>query len=56
VVVLRYDYWLSRFVADPNVIGKKILVNNYPMRSSSVGAGVRRVDPTRSPQIRGTDS
>jgi len=24
VVVLSYDYWLSRFVADPNVIGKKI--------------------------------
>src|SRR5262249_22293461 len=30
-VVLAYDYWVSRFARNPNVIGKKILVNDYPM-------------------------
>ena len=30
VVVLSYDYWVRRFARDPNVIGKKILVNDYP--------------------------
>src|SRR5262249_18217786 len=29
-VVLSYSYWISRFARDPNVVGKKILVNNYP--------------------------
>ena len=31
VVVLSYGYWESRFARDPNVLGKKILVNDYPM-------------------------
>src|SRR5262249_22481004 len=31
VVVLGYDYWVSRFARDPAVLGKKILVNNFPM-------------------------
>src|SRR5262245_53076049 len=31
VVVLGYDYWVSRFARDPGIIGRKILVNNYPM-------------------------
>ena len=30
VVALSYQYWVNRFDRDPNVIGKKILVNNYP--------------------------
>src|SRR5262245_17814674 len=29
VVVLSHAYWTSRFAKDPNVVGKKILVNNY---------------------------
>src|SRR5215813_13245478 len=28
VVALSYDYWTTRFAGDPNVLGKKILVNN----------------------------
>ena len=28
VVVLSYDYWVTRFARDPDVIGRKILVNN----------------------------
>jgi hypothetical protein len=31
VVVLGYDYWTRRFNRDPAVVGRKILVNNYPM-------------------------
>ena len=53
VVVLGYDYWISRFAGDPKVIGKKILVNNYPMTIVGVSAaGFAGLDPARAPQIR----
>ena len=52
-VVLSYDYWVSRFDRDPKVVGKKILVNNYPMTIVGVSAqGFAGLDPARSPQIR----
>ena len=38
VVVLSYDYWQSRFAGDKGVVGKKILVNNYPMTIVGVSA------------------
>jgi ABC-type antimicrobial peptide transport system permease subunit len=53
VVVLSHEYWVSRFAGDPNVVGKKVLVNNYPMTIVGVsGAGFTGLDPARSPQIR----
>ena len=53
VVVLSHAYWISRFAGDRNVVGKKILVNNYPMTIVGVSqAGFSGVDPTRSPQMR----
>jgi predicted permease len=53
VVVLSHPYWVSRFGADPNVIGKEILVNNYPMVIVGVSAaGFTGLDPSSSPQIR----
>jgi predicted permease len=53
VVVLSYDYWFSRFARDPNVVGKKILVNDYPMTIVGVSAaGFAGIDPAQSPQIR----
>ena len=53
VVVLSYDYWVNRFARDPGVVGKKILVNNYPMTIVGVSAaGFAGIDPARSPQIR----
>src|SRR5215471_392772 len=53
VVVLSYDYWRSRFVEDPKIIGKKILVNNYPMTVVGVSArGFAGLDPAVAPQIR----
>src|SRR5262245_41848877 len=51
VVVLSYDYWVSRFTRDPSVVGKKILVNNYPMTIVGVSAaGFAGIDPAREPQ------
>ena len=38
VVVLSHDYWVNRFARDPGVVGKKILVNNYPMTIVGVSA------------------
>ena len=53
VVVLSYDYWVRRFARDPSVVGRKILVNNYPMNIVGVSAaGFSGIDPARSPQIR----
>jgi predicted permease len=52
-VVLSYDYWSRRFARDRAVVGKKILVNNYPMTIVGVSAaGFSGLDPARSPQIR----
>jgi predicted permease len=53
VVVLSHEYWTSRFARDPSVIGKKILVNDYPMTIVGVSAeGFAGIDPAQSPQIR----
>jgi predicted permease len=53
VVVLSHGYWTSRFARDPAVIGKKILVNDYPMTIIGVSAeGFAGLDPVQSPQIR----
>src|SRR3954467_4199252 len=53
VVALSYQYWVNRFDRDANVIGKKILVNNYPMTIVGVSAaGFAGLDPTQSPHIR----
>ena len=53
VVVLGYDYWVNRFARDPGVIGKKILVNNFPMTIVGVSAaGFAGIDPAMAPQIR----
>jgi predicted permease len=52
VVVLSYNYWITRFNRDNSVLGKKVLVNNYPMTIVGVSAqGFTGLDPTASPQI-----
>lgn len=52
-VVLSYQYWVRRFGGDPGIIGKKILVNDYPMEIVGVSApGFVGLDPARSPDIR----
>jgi predicted permease len=53
VAVLSHSYWISRFAGDPEVVGKKILVNSYPMTIIGVSApGFAGIDPARSPQVR----
>ena len=37
-VVLSHHYWVRRFARDPNVLGRKILVNDYPMNVVGVSA------------------
>jgi predicted permease len=52
-VVISHGYWIKRFAGDPNVVGKKIRVNDYPMTIVGVSAaGFSGLDPTDSPQIR----
>ena len=53
VAVLSYQYWARRFAGDPGVIGRKILINSYPMVIVGVSAaGFAGLDPSYSPQIR----
>ena len=53
VVVLSHNYWIERFHGDRSVLGKKILVNNYPMTIVGVSApGFVGIDPSRAPNIR----
>jgi len=53
VVVLSYPYWVTRFAADPKVIGQKMLVDNYPMTIVGVSAaGFNGLDPAHAPQLR----
>jgi predicted permease len=53
VVVLAYDYWVNRFARSPEVVGRKILVNNHPMTIVGVSApGFVGLDPAQAPQIR----
>ncbi len=51
--VLSYRYWMSRFGGQRDVIGKKIIVNGYPLTIIGVSqAGFDGLDPTHSLQIR----
>ena len=52
-IVLSHDYWTTRFNSDPKILGKKVLVNSYPMIVVGVSApGFSGLEPGRSPQIR----
>ncbi|HBY63262.1 MAG TPA: hypothetical protein DEH78_25855, partial [Solibacterales bacterium] len=52
VVILSHHYWQNRFGRDETAIGKKMLVNNYPMTIVGVSAaGFIGLDPSSSPDI-----
>ena len=52
IAVISYRYWISRFGGDPQVVGKKLLVNGYPMAIIGVAqAGFDGTDPGNPPQI-----
>ena len=51
--VLDYGYWTTRFAADPGVVGRKILVNNYPIEIVGVSpAGFTGLNPSSAPAMR----
>ena len=53
IAVISYRYWQSRFGGRPDVIGKKLLVDGYPLTIVGVSqAGFDGTDPGSSPQIR----
>jgi predicted permease len=53
VVVLSHRFWIERFQGKTDVIGRKLLVNNYPMTVVGVSApGFVGLDPSNSPHLR----
>ncbi|HTQ53902.1 MAG TPA: ABC transporter permease [Bryobacteraceae bacterium] len=53
IAVISYRYWLNRFGGSPDVIGKKLLVDGYPITIVGVSrAGFEGTNPGASPQIR----
>jgi predicted permease len=38
VVVLSYDFWKNQFGRDPDIVGRKVLVNQHPMTVVGVAA------------------
>jgi predicted permease len=52
VVVLSHDYWQSRFGGKPEILGKIVRVNNYPMTVIGISqAGFHGVDIGSHPQV-----
>lgn len=52
VVVLSFDYWKNRLSGDPKIVGKRVLMNNYPMTVVGVAEqGFHGVDWGRAPAI-----
>jgi predicted permease len=53
IAVISYRYWQGRFGGSKDVIGKKLLVDGYPLTIVGVSrAGFDGTDPGSSPQIR----
>jgi predicted permease len=53
LAVLSYSYWRSRFAGDRGILGRKIMVNGYPLTVIGVSqAGFDGVEPGFAPQIR----
>jgi predicted permease len=52
-VVLSHHYWVNRFGGNPDVLGQKLLVNNYPFVIVGVSAaGFSGLDPANAPHLR----
>jgi predicted permease len=53
VTVISYNYWRRRFGADPQIVGRKISVNNYPFTIIGVAAqGFNDVEIGDAPDLR----
>jgi predicted permease len=52
VVVLSYDFWKTQLASAPNVVGRKVLVNQHPMTVVGVAAPVfRGIDVGEVPSL-----
>jgi hypothetical protein len=52
VVVLAYDYWKTQLASAPDVVGRKILINQHPMTVVGVAAaGFRGIDVGEVPSL-----
>jgi predicted permease len=52
LAILSYDFWQSRFGADPNVIGRRLVVDEQPLTVIGVAArGFRGVEVDRHPDL-----
>jgi len=52
VVVLSYDFWKNQLAASPDIIGRKVLMNKYPMTVIGIaGAAFRGVDIGEVPSL-----
>ena len=52
VAVLSFDYWVSRFSADPRVVGRKITLNGQPFTIVGVaGEGFSGIDVGSATQV-----
>jgi len=52
VIVLSHHYWMNRLGGAPDVVGRKVLVNNYPMTVVGVApADFPGVDPLMPPMV-----
>jgi hypothetical protein len=52
VVVLAYDYWKTQLASAPDVVGRKILINQHPMTIVGVAAaGFRGIDVGEVPSL-----
>src|SRR5262245_58861501 len=53
VTVISYNYWHRRFGADPQIVGRKISINNYPFTIIGVAAqGFNDVEIGSAPDLR----
>jgi predicted permease len=52
VIVISHDYWMNHLGGSHDVVGRKVLVNNYPMTVVGVApAGFPGVDPLAPPMV-----
>jgi len=52
VAVVSYNYWIHRLGARQDIVGYKLLVNNFPMTIIGVAPpSFRGVDPSRQPSL-----
>jgi predicted permease len=53
VTVISYNFWQRRFGADPQIVGKKISINNHPFTIVGVSAqGFNDVEVGAAPDVR----